>query len=65
MTNDFTCPVLDASIPGTEVGDAQVFRERTQIFGAETKRNAAPNLVWIVRGSRSLGVGHEADGSAP
>ena len=62
MTNDFTGTVLDAAIPRTEVGDAEFFRERTQIFGAEAKRYAAPQFVGIDRGLWSLGVGHEGDG---
>jgi len=58
VTNDFPSAVLDSAIPGAEVWDAEVFRERTKIFWAETKRNAAAQFVRIVGWSRGLSVGH-------
>jgi hypothetical protein len=64
VTNDFAGSVLDSAVPGAEVWDAEVFRESTKIFGAETEGNAALEFVGIVRWSRGLSVGHEGDASA-
>jgi hypothetical protein len=52
VTNDFTGSVLDSAVPWAEVWDAEVFRERAKIIGAETKRNAAAQFVGIVGRSR-------------